>query len=70
MREMVLFNTHAEIGYSGNVILVVDYNTGAFRRKDICRMRFLIRNTGEEITRFYLDRNSIWNLKDILKEVK
>lgn len=61
------FNTHAEIGYSGNMILVVDYDTSV--RKDICRMRFCNKNTGEEITRFYLDRNSIDELVDVLREV-
>ena len=69
MRDKV-FNSHAVIGYSGNMILVMDYNTDALRRKDICRMRLLNKNTGEEITRFYLERNSIKNLEDIFKEVK
>lgn len=67
MRDKV-FNSHAVIGYSGNMMLVVDY--GADVRRDICRMRFLNKNSGEQITAFYLDRNSIKNLEDIFKEVK
>lgn len=64
IKKEIAFNTHEVIGYSGNLMMVVDWNFDTVSR--ICRIRILNKDSAEQITQFYLDKNAIDNLKAIL----
>ena len=64
IKKVTAFNCHDVIGYSGNRMMVVDYDFDTVT--EICRIRLLNKDTAEENTRFYLDKDSIDNLIAVL----
>lgn len=64
-KKVIAFNTHEVIGYSGNLMMVADYDFDTVTH--ICRIRILNKDSAEQITQFYLDENAISNLKGIFE---